>query len=53
MLTINYLIDFDEFDPAIERTFAEGMRRHHALNDAKANRIGRLAADGDIDRAAL
>lgn len=50
LLTINYLIDFDEFEPAIERAFAEGLHRHHALDDAKANRIGWLAAGGDIDR---
>lgn len=51
LLTMNYLIDFDEFEPAVEQAFADGLRRHHALGDAKANRIGWLAAGGDIDRA--
>lgn len=29
-----------EFNLAIERAFASGLRRHHALDDAKANRLG-------------
>lgn len=32
-----------EFNLAIERAFADGLRRHHALDDAKANRLGWLA----------
>lgn len=35
-----------EFNLAIERAFADGLRRHHALDDAKANRLGWVAAGG-------
>lgn len=34
-----------EFNLAIERAFADGLRRHHALDDAKANRLAWIAAD--------
>lgn len=33
----------DEFNLAIEKAFANGLRRHHALDDAKANRLGWIA----------
>jgi hypothetical protein len=33
----------DAFNEAVERAFAGGLRRHHALDDAKANRLGWLA----------
>lgn len=36
-----------EFNLAIERAFADGLRRHHALDDAKANRLGWIAIAGD------
>lgn len=39
-----------EFNLAIERAFTDGRRRHHALDDAKANRLGWIAASGDIER---
>lgn len=39
-----------EFNLAIERAFADGLRRHHALDDAKANRLGWIAAGCDIER---
>lgn len=48
LLTMNYLNDFDAFDVAIEKAFVAGLRRHHALDDAKANRLGWIAAGGDI-----
>jgi hypothetical protein len=48
---MNYLMQFDEFEPAIERAFAAGLRRHHALDDAKANRMGWISAGGDIEKA--
>lgn len=35
-----------EFNLAVERAFAGGLRRHHALDDAKANRLGWLAMNG-------
>ena len=31
------------FNQAVETAFANGLRRHHALDDAKANRLGWLA----------
>jgi hypothetical protein len=51
LLTMNYLNDYDAFDHQVERAFASGLRRHHALDDAKANRLGWIAAGGDIERA--
>lgn len=50
LLTMNYLNDYDAFLPAVEAAFAAGLRRHHALDDAKANRLGWIAAGGDIER---
>ena len=49
-LTMNYLVDFDQFDAAIDGAFAVGLRRHHALDDAKANRLGWIAAGGDTEQ---
>ncbi|HUX62224.1 hypothetical protein [Sulfuricella sp.] len=37
------------FNQAVERAFAEGLRRHHALDDAKANRLAWIAIAGDTD----
>ncbi|WP_412477861.1 hypothetical protein [Azonexus sp. IMCC34839] len=37
-----------EFCQAVEDAFAAGLRRHHALDDAKANRIGWLASRGNV-----
>lgn len=48
LLTMNYLNDFDRFEAAVEDAFAGGMRRHHALDDARANRVGWIAGGGDI-----
>lgn len=42
------LLQETEFNLAIERAFADGLRRHHALDDAKANRLAWLTANGDI-----
>lgn len=33
------------FNRAVEVAFANGLRRHHSLDDAKANRLGRLAQE--------
>lgn len=49
LLTINYLNDYDRFIDAVEEAF-RSLRRHHALDDAKANRLGWIAAGGDIDQ---
>lgn len=35
------------FNQAVEAAFGTGLRRHHALDDAKANRLGRLAQQQD------
>lgn len=32
-----------EFNLAVEAAFTTGLRRHHSLDDAKANRLGRIA----------
>lgn len=48
LLTMNYLNEFDAFDYAVEAAFVSGLRRHHALDDAMANRLGWIAAGGDI-----
>lgn len=34
----------ERFNTALENAFSKGLRRHHALDDAKANRLGWLAA---------
>lgn len=51
LLTMNYLIEYDRFVDAVEMAF-RSLRRHHALDDAKANRLGWIAAGGDTDREA-
>jgi hypothetical protein len=38
------------FNMAVEEAFANGLRRHHALDDAKANRLGWIAAGGDAEK---
>lgn len=48
-LTMNYLNDSDAFEATVEQAFADGLRRHHALDDAKANRLGWLAAGGTVE----
>lgn len=50
LLTMNYLKDFEKFEVSVARSFAAGLRRHHALDDAKANRLGWIVAGGDIER---
>ena len=37
----------ERFADAVEAAFAGGLRRHHALDDAKANRLGWIAC-GDV-----
>lgn len=46
LLTMNYLNDYDGFVLACEEAFANGLRRHHALDDAKANRLAWIASGG-------
>ena len=52
LLNMNYLADYDKFDAAIAKAFADGLRRHHSLDDAKANRLGWIEAGGDIEMSA-
>jgi len=47
LLTMNSLIDFDQFEIAVERAFSNGLRRHHSLDDAKSNRLGWIASGGE------
>ena len=49
LLTMNHVSDFDRFTRAVEDAFAGGLRRHHALDDAEANRLGWLAAGGCVE----
>jgi len=48
LLTMNCINDYDRFVEAVEEAFRD-LRRHHSLDDAKANRLGWIAAGGDID----
>lgn len=38
-----------EFNLTVEQAFATGLRRHHSLDDAKANRLGQLAQQKDSE----
>ena len=39
----------DEFTRAVEHAFAGGLRRHHALDDAKANRLAWMVSHSALD----
>lgn len=46
-LFLNFDADPKErFNIAVENFFTEGLRRHHALDDAKANRLGWMTLKG-------
>lgn len=45
LLNMNYLKNADAFYEAIETAYKTGLKKHHALDDAKANRIGWLASN--------
>ncbi|MHB1490006.1 MAG: hypothetical protein ACYCTH_05845 [Cellulomonas sp.] len=47
LLSINYINEMDIFYKTVEKAFASGLRRHHALDDAKANLLGWLASERD------
>lgn len=49
LLTMNHVVNFDQFTLAVEDAFAGGLRRHHSLDDARANRLGWIAAGGSFD----
>lgn len=45
LLTMNYVENYDAFWQTVEQAFAnEALRQHHALDDAKANRLGWIAS---------
>lgn len=48
LLTTDYLYAFDAFEAAREAAYASGLRRHHALDDALANRQAWYTSGGDI-----
>lgn len=50
LLNMNYLVEYDNFVEALEKAHRE-LRWHHSLDDAKANRLGWIAAGGDIDQS--
>lgn len=48
LLNMNYMKDADAFYDAIKGAYESGLRNHHALDDAKANRIGWLASEKEV-----
>ena len=44
VLNFDYIPDIETFNEEVENAFMDGLRQHHALDDAKANRIGWLAS---------
>ena len=48
LLSMDYLYEFDAFEAAREAAFANGLRRHHALDDALAIRQAWYVSGGDI-----
>lgn len=48
LLTSQHIDNHEVFAQAVERAFAAGLRRHHALDDAKANRLGWLETATEI-----
>lgn len=48
LLTTDYLYEFNAFEVAREAAFASGLRRHHAMDDALANRQAWYTSGGDI-----
>lgn len=45
LLVDGQIKDFQGFELAVENAFSQGLRRHHALDDARANRTGWLHQD--------
>jgi hypothetical protein len=48
LLTMDYLNEFESFEPIREAAFASGLCRHHALDVALANRQAWYTSGGDI-----
>jgi hypothetical protein len=54
LLSMNYVENYDAFWQTVERAFEnKGLRQHHALDDAKANRLGWIAAQMEERRASF
>jgi hypothetical protein len=51
-LLLTDLQDFGVFTQVVEKAFAAGLRRHHALDDAKANRLGWVAVSATAEHDA-
>lgn len=46
LLNLNYLYDADAYYDAVQNAYDNGLRKHHALDDAVAIRLGWLASEG-------
>lgn len=45
LLNLNYLNDADAFFNAVKFAYENSLRKHHALDDARANRLGWIASE--------
>lgn len=45
LLNLNYVKDADLYFETVKHAYARGLRKHNALDDAKANRLGWLASE--------
>jgi hypothetical protein len=45
LLNFENIKNIESFNEALENAFIQGLRRHHALDDAKANRIAWVASE--------
>ena len=45
LLNINYIKNYDVYVDAVENAYRLGLNKHHALNDAKAHRLGWITSE--------
>jgi uncharacterized protein YrzB (UPF0473 family) len=45
LLNMNYMKNADIYYDAVQNSYELGLKKHHALDDAKANRLGWLASE--------
>lgn len=45
LLNLNYLKDADLYFDTVKHAYARGLKRHNALDDARANRLGWLESE--------
>lgn len=45
LLNMNYMKSADAFYESVKRAYENGLRKHHALDDAIANRLGWIASE--------